>query len=355
MSEESQYEAVPAEQEITAVTSTDDSEKEGESESRLTRMLLGTVSELVGSFLIFVTIYLTSALMNTLYGTNLVASGLIAGLVYALMIVVFGKFSGGQFNPATTLAAMITGKTDIWSGIAYIVAQVLGSIAAGGVSLLALPVSSLIPARIWLAKEVNGFGINSASNAVLANTELSFGPLLVAVVEVLASVIITAAALNSIDDNGESTKIAPILMGAAYALGTIITTPVTGGCLNPARATGIAIFAHTAGLPTDPLSQLAYFWICPIFAATIVSAFPMLTQFIHEVQTDKQETKELTSEGEPFEDAGHLQTTPDEYVAVNGAMDGQPITATHDPVEAIDTTDEKASLEDTPYNGNNNG
>lgn len=45
-------------------------------------------------------------------------------------------------------------------------------------------------------------------------------------------------------------------MGLAYAVGTTITYPVTGAALNPARATGIAIFAQNQGLNEEPLQQL---------------------------------------------------------------------------------------------------
>mgnify|MGYP000199413527 CR=1 FL=1 len=42
-------------------------------------------------------------------------------------------------------------------------------------------------------------------------------------------------------------------MGLAYGIGTAITYPVTGAALNPARATGIAIFAQNQGLNEEPL------------------------------------------------------------------------------------------------------
>ncbi|KFI46567.1 aquaporin Z [Bifidobacterium bohemicum] len=287
--EESQYETVTADETVPADIMSEASEEKSGSKSNLATLLLGTAAEFLGSLLIFVSIYLISAISMTLYGPNVILSSLTTGLAYALMIVIFGRFSGGQFNPAVTLAAILTGKTNIWNGIAYIVAQVLGGIVAGGITILVLPVSQTVPAQTWFAKAINGFGSNSISAASLQNTRLNFGLLLAIIVEIIAGLIITSAALHSMDDDGKPTDTAAVVMGAAYALGAAITHPVTGASLNPARATGIAIFAHGSGLPVDPLAQLLYFWICPIFAATIVVAISMIGQTIEDRQSNEHQ------------------------------------------------------------------
>ena len=69
-------------------------------------------------------------------------------------------------------------------------------------------------------------------------------------------------------------------MGLAYGVGAAISYPVTGAALNPARATGIAIFAQNQGLSQEPLQQLWVFWICPILAAAIVSLVAIVASMI---------------------------------------------------------------------------
>ena len=69
-------------------------------------------------------------------------------------------------------------------------------------------------------------------------------------------------------------------MGFAYGVGAAITYPVTGAALNPARATGIAIFAQNQGLSQEPLQQLWVFWICPILAAAVVALAAIVVSII---------------------------------------------------------------------------
>ncbi|WEV76142.1 aquaporin [Bifidobacterium sp. ESL0800] len=258
----------------------------------------GICSELVGSFLIFIAIYLVSALSPSLYGPSAILVAAATGLAYAAMTFVFGRFSGGQFNPAVTLAAMLVSKIGIVNGICYIVAQVVGAIAAGGVAKLVLPTSKAAPARMWFANAVNGYDQGSISATQLQQAGVSFGILFAVVVEVIATIIVVAASLRAIDDDGKATSNAAAIMGVAYALGVTFTYPVTGSSLNPARATGIAIFANNAGLATHPLQQLWIFWICPILAAAIVAIVVIIAQMISSKNSEDAEALDVTADWE---------------------------------------------------------
>ncbi|MDF7665047.1 aquaporin [Bifidobacterium sp. ESL0745] len=236
--------------------------------------------ELVGSFLIFLVIYLVSALSPSLYGPSAILIAAATGLAYAAMTFIFGKFSGGQFNPAVTLSAMLVGKTGVVNGICYILAQVVGGIVAGGVVKLVLPTSKAAPAKMWFTNAVNGYDQGSISSAQLQQAGVSFGILFAVIVEVIATIIVVAASLYALDDDGKATSKAPAIMGIAYALGVTFTYPITGASLNPARATGIALFASQAGLAANPLKQLWIFWICPILAAAIVAIVVIIAQMV---------------------------------------------------------------------------
>ena len=189
-------------------------------------------AELVGSFIICFAIYAICSLGSAVYGINMAFIALLTGIVYAAVTVIFGSISGAQFNPAVSVAAMLTGKTHVLDGILYIIAQVLGGLGNYGVTL---------------------------------------GITLAIAVEVVAGIIIVASALRTTDGHGESKTNHAVAMGLAYGIGTAITYPVTGAALNPARATGIAIFAQNQGLNEEPLQQLWVFWICPVLAAAVVA------------------------------------------------------------------------------------
>ena len=57
---------------------------------------------------------------------------------------------------------------------------------------------------------------------------------------------------------------APIAIGLGLTLIHLISIPITNTSVNPARSTGVALFAETAAL-----SQLWLFWVAPIIGAVI--------------------------------------------------------------------------------------
>jgi aquaporin Z len=239
------------------------------------RTLTAMGSELIGSFLIFLTIYLVSSLAPSMYGASVLLIAIATGLIYAAMIVIFGQFSGGQFNPAVTLTAMLTGKTTILNGIFYIIMQLCGAIAAGSLVRFILPTSKTATAKMWLSAAVNGFDEGSVSATQLQPAGLSFGVLCAVVVEIAASIVIIAMAVYLMNRNDVSSVQSAASMGIAYTVGVLLTYPITGSSLNPARSTGIAIAAQNIKLAVNPLNQLFIFWICPILTAAIVSIVVM--------------------------------------------------------------------------------
>jgi aquaporin Z len=57
---------------------------------------------------------------------------------------------------------------------------------------------------------------------------------------------------------------APIAIGLALTLIHLISIPVTNTSVNPARSTGVALFANT-----NAVAQLWLFWLAPILGAVI--------------------------------------------------------------------------------------
>src|SRR5213595_416906 len=57
---------------------------------------------------------------------------------------------------------------------------------------------------------------------------------------------------------------APIAIGLALTLIHLISIPVTNTSVNPARSTGVALFATTGAL-----GQLWLFWVAPLLGALV--------------------------------------------------------------------------------------
>lgn len=149
-------------------------------------------AELVGSFIICFAIYAICSLGSAVYGINMAFIALLTGIVYAAATVIFGSISGAQFNPAVSVAAMLTGKTHVLDGILYIIAQVLGGIGAGTAIRFLLPTSEQVTFKIWMTPTINGFDKNSVSYSTLGNYGVTFSITLAIAVEVIAGIVIVA-------------------------------------------------------------------------------------------------------------------------------------------------------------------
>lgn len=232
---------------------------------------LAVGGELLGSFLVCFVLYAAYTFGAPLYGTNLAFIAITTGVAYALAVMVLARFSRVQLNPAVTLASVLTSKTSVLDGVLYVIAQVVGAIGAAALFRGILPVSKTLTRKIWLTYAVNGFDKGSVSYSSLNSAGATFGITVAIILELIAVIIIVAAAMSSTDADARPTQGHALRMGLAYALGAALTFPVTGAALNPARSTGIAILAQGQGLGVEPLGQLWVFWMAPVLAAALVS------------------------------------------------------------------------------------
>ena len=81
-------------------------------------------TEFIGTFLLCFTVALTVP-------ANPVMAGLAIGTVLSIAVYGGGYISGGHYNPAVTLAAILCGKCDIPHGIINVLFQFIGAFAAG--------------------------------------------------------------------------------------------------------------------------------------------------------------------------------------------------------------------------------
>jgi len=88
-------------------------------------------AEFIGTMGLIIAVIGSVMLVNIEFGTestifNALVQGLAGALVLFAMIEALGKISGGHFNPAVTLAMIVTRDTNIKTGACYMVAQILG-------------------------------------------------------------------------------------------------------------------------------------------------------------------------------------------------------------------------------------
>lgn len=255
-------------------------------------------AELVGTYFVCVMLFIVGTLGQVLYGANTLLVAAATAASYGIVSAILGKLSGAHYNPAVTVAALFTAKISWLDAILYVIAQIIGAIAAAATVVGILPSSSSIPDKTWLTYVVNGFDKGSASNSILSQTQISFNITMAIVVELIASIVVIAASVKTLRSDGEMKSNHSWLMALAYGIGAAVTFPITGASMNPARSTGIALIAQNKGLEQYPLQQLWIFWVCPLLAAAIVSLVIILLNMIEVAQSSKVLSEQLGNEEE---------------------------------------------------------
>ena len=321
-------------------------------------------AELAGTFLICAVIYLSYSFGQLVMGQpSVVLPVLGTALTYLVVTAMLGGVSGGHFNPAVTVAAMFTSQISMVDGLIYIVAQVIGAIGAGALAVALVPVSKSVPDRTWLMFSVNGFSGGSPAAATLGQQHIAFGAPMAIVVELIGCMIVVAAAITTLRSDGRARRNHALYTGLAYGVGVLVTYPITCSGLNPARSTGIAIFAQSKHMAVSPISQLWLFWICPLLAASLVALVIIVTsiitdnmamramgaatdaQLVVQMDADAQAQAQAQAQADAFAPGAQAQAGPDaqaEAFAPAGAQaQDQSAQASPAPVQTpvADTTD----------------
>jgi aquaporin Z len=184
-------------------------------------------------------------------GIGFVGVSFAFGLTVLTMAYTVGGISGGHFNPAVSVGLTVAGKFPAASLVPYIVAQVVGAVVAAGVLYLIASGKAGFQAGGFAS---NGYGELSPGGYSLTAA-------------LVAEVVLTAFFLIIIlgSTHGRApVGFAPIAIGLGLTLIHLVSIPVTNTSVNPARSTGVALFADTAAL-----SQLWLFWLAPIVGAVI--------------------------------------------------------------------------------------
>ena len=180
-------------------------------------------------------------------GIGFLGVALAFGLTVVTMAFAIGHISGCHLNPAVSLGLYAGGRFSARHLLPYIVAQVLGGIAGAGILYLIASGKAGFDASAGFAS--NGFGEHSPGHFSLT------AALLCEVVMTLFFLFIIMGVTSPKAPAG----FAPLAIGLGLTLIHLISIPVTNTSVNPARSTGVALFAGGWAL-----QQLWLFWLAPL-------------------------------------------------------------------------------------------
>ena len=188
-------------------------------------------------------------------GIGLLGVALAFGLTVLTMAFAIGHISGCHLNPAVSIGLWAGGRFEAKDLLPYIIAQVLGGIAAGAVLYL-------------IASGKPGFELSAgfASNGYGGHSPGGYGLMSCLISEVVMTMMFLLVILGATDRRAPP-GLAPIAIGLCLTLIHLISIPVTNTSVNPARSTGVAVFVGGWAI-----SQLWLFWVAPPIGAVIGAA-----------------------------------------------------------------------------------
>jgi aquaporin Z len=185
-------------------------------------------------------------------GIGLHGVSLAFGLTVLTMAFAIGHISGCHLNPAVSVGLWAGGRFPAAKLGPYVVAQVIGAVAAGAVLFV-------------IASGKAGFDVTAgfASNGYGEHSPGGYSLTAALVTEVVMTMFFLVVILGATDRRAPA-GFAPIAIGLGLTLIHLISIPVTNTSVNPARSTGVALFVGGWAV-----SQLWLFWVAPIAGALL--------------------------------------------------------------------------------------
>ena len=211
------------------------------------------VAEFIGTFVLTFVSCGAAAISGGIDGVlGILGIATAFGLSIVAMAYSIGNISGCHINPAVSLAMLISKRINGKDFVGYVIAQVLGGIAAAG--LVKLVGSMCNPA-------ITGLGTNGYKDASYVGLNMT-GAL---VVEIVLTCIFLIAILG-VTSKESFSSVAGLVIGLTLTFVHIIGIPLTGTSVNPARSFGPALLAGG-----EALSQVWVFTVGPLVGAAIAA------------------------------------------------------------------------------------
>lgn len=182
------------------------------------------------------------------------------GLALIIAAYTIGHISGCHINPAVTIGAIVCGRMDVPTGIKYMVAQVLGAVAAAFVLMT-------------IAEGQTG-GYDVVASGLGQNGWGDFNQHSAFIFEAVATFLFVLLIL-SVTAEKAMTAVAGLGIGAALIVIHIVGIDITGTSVNPARSIGPAVFVGG-----EAMDQLWLFIVAPAVGA-IAAGLVVKNEVIH--------------------------------------------------------------------------
>jgi aquaporin Z len=169
-------------------------------------------------------------------------------IVLAVMITALGHVSGGHFNPAVTVAALIGRHIEPLLAGLYVVSQLVAGLAAALLLKYIYPASFLTLVK-W-----------GAPTPAIDN-----GKALV-VEAVLTFFLVLVVYATAIDPRGAFNKVAGFGIGLVLLFGMLVGGPLTGAGMNPARAFGPSLLAGVVDV-----NHFVIYWLGPLVGGALAA------------------------------------------------------------------------------------
>jgi aquaporin Z len=198
------------------------------------------LTEFIGTFFLVLTMGLT-----VVQGSPFAPLAIGASLM--IMVYMGGHVSGGHYNPAVSLAVLLRGKLPAADFIPYVIAQVLGALAAAGT--------------------VRGVLGQTFAPAPHPGT----GALAALAVELLFTFALCLVVLNTATaKKTEGNSFYGLAIGFTIVVAAFAGGPISGGAFNPAVGLGPILVQAAAG--TGSLAHLWLYLVGPLAGGALAAA-----------------------------------------------------------------------------------
>lgn len=226
---------------------------------------------------------------------GVVGIALIFGLVVTAMAYSIGNISGCHINPAVSFGMLLSGRMNIVDFMGYVVAQILGGLAAG-LAMFGLTKtfdSDVIAQYKLYGFDLTGLGTNGFGEQGGFLKVNVWGAI---TIEVILTFVFVITVLG-VTAKKKYDSVAGLVIGLALAAVHLFGVPFTGTSVNPARSFGPAFIKAVCDGGSTALSQVWVFILAPLVGAALAAMVYMLLSSEKNVKPVKIEA-EAGADGE---------------------------------------------------------
>jgi glycerol uptake facilitator len=214
------------------------------------------VAELIGTFVLVLIGTLSVVTMVVFFKgpdmAGLLLIGISFGVAVAVMIYAFGHISGTHINPAVSIALWATGRFPAKDMVVYIIAQLVGAVAASIVIVIILGQRA----------------VDAGLGGTLPGVDVSYWQAIVS--EAVMTFFLVLVIWGSAVDDRAPKGFAGLAIGLVVAADIWISGPITGASMNPARTFG-PLFTETLWGGVTDWAKFPIYLIGPIVGGLIAA------------------------------------------------------------------------------------